>query len=210
MCASLSSPSQRARSLPPRPQTRRSSRATTGPDGPSHSTCGPRASGRLVRRAPSRRDSRRRDQDRPHPHRVPQSDLEHVRGHGYAELLRRRRKGRHPHHPCRPIGDERAPPPARVRTPHRHGPLELSVHGQAVGAFVVGGTGSQEQSSPAGECRSLTASAGERSVGEIFAEDYVQLNLRTRYAIRWLDPPNAAIRAALRRDLRAPDISPSD
>ena len=60
----------------------------------------------------------------------------------------------------------------------------------------------------AGGRMSLTYSLGwEHSVGEIFAEDYVQLNLRTRYAIRWLDPPNAAVRAALRRDLRAPVIS---
>ena len=64
------------------------------------------------------------------------------------------------------------------------------------------------KSALAGGRMSLTYSLGwERSVGEIFAEDYVQLNLRTRYAIRWLDPPNAAIRAALRRDLRAPAIS---
>jgi hypothetical protein len=55
---------------------------------------------------------------------------------------------------------------------------------------------------------SLTYSLGwEHSVGEIFAEDYVQLNLRSRYAIRWLEPPNAAVRAALRRDLRSPGIS---
>ena len=55
---------------------------------------------------------------------------------------------------------------------------------------------------------SLTYSLGwERSVGEIFAEDYVQLNLRSRYAIRWLEPPNAAVKAALRRDLRAHVVS---
>ena len=55
---------------------------------------------------------------------------------------------------------------------------------------------------------SLTDSLGwERAVGEIFAEDYVQLNLRSRYNIRWLDPPGSAINAALRRDLRAPGIS---
>ena len=51
---------------------------------------------------------------------------------------------------------------------------------------------------------SLTDSLGwERAVGEVFAEDYVQLNLRTRYAIRWLAPPGNAIKAALRRDLRS-------
>lgn len=51
---------------------------------------------------------------------------------------------------------------------------------------------------------SLTYSLGwERAVGEIFAEDYVQLNLRSRYSIRWLAPPGSAIKAALRRDLRS-------
>ncbi len=56
----------------------------------------------------------------------------------------------------------------------------------------------------AGGRMSLTYSLGwERAVGELFAEDYVQLNLRSRYYIRWLDPPGAAVKAALRRDLRA-------
>jgi hypothetical protein len=51
---------------------------------------------------------------------------------------------------------------------------------------------------------SLTYSLGwGRAVGEIFAEDYVQLNLRTNYFITALAPPGRAIRAALRRDLRA-------
>jgi hypothetical protein len=51
---------------------------------------------------------------------------------------------------------------------------------------------------------SLTYSLGwEHAVGEIFAEDYVQLNLRSRYNIRWLDPPDSTVKAALRRDLRA-------
>ncbi len=51
---------------------------------------------------------------------------------------------------------------------------------------------------------SLTDSLGwERAVGEIFAEDYVQLNLRSRYSIGWLAPPSNAIKAALRRDLRS-------
>jgi hypothetical protein len=55
---------------------------------------------------------------------------------------------------------------------------------------------------------SLTYSLGwEHAVGEIFAEDYVQLNMRSRYAIRWLAPPNVVVRAALRRDLRAPAVS---
>jgi hypothetical protein len=41
----------------------------------------------------------------------------------------------------------------------------------------------------------------ERSVGEIFAEDYVQLHLRTPYRIGWLRPPGPAVREALRRDV---------
>ncbi len=50
---------------------------------------------------------------------------------------------------------------------------------------------------------SLTDSLGwERGVGEVLAEDYVQLNLRTRYSIGWLAPPGKAIKVALRRDLR--------
>jgi hypothetical protein len=54
----------------------------------------------------------------------------------------------------------------------------------------------------------LTYSLGwEREVGEVFAEDYVQLNMRSGFAIHWLDPPNAAVKAALRRDLRAPGLS---
>ncbi len=58
---------------------------------------------------------------------------------------------------------------------------------------------------------SLTYSLGwEHSVGEIFAEDYVQLNLRSRYYIRWLAPPDGAVKAALRRDLRSTHITPSN
>jgi hypothetical protein len=56
---------------------------------------------------------------------------------------------------------------------------------------------------------SLTYSLGwEHAAGEIFAEDYVQLNMRSRYNIRWLDPPGAAVKAALRRDLRATRPAP--
>jgi hypothetical protein len=47
----------------------------------------------------------------------------------------------------------------------------------------------------------------DRSVGEIFAEDYVQLHLQTPYRIRWLPPPGPQIRAALRRDL--PGVVPA-
>ena len=54
-----------------------------------------------------------------------------------------------------------------------------------------------------------------RSIGEIFAEDYAQTQLGTRYGISWLPPPDAQIRAALERDLGAlpakpaqPDVEP--
>ena len=51
---------------------------------------------------------------------------------------------------------------------------------------------------------SFTYSLGwGRAVGEIFAEDYVQLNLRTRYLITSLSRPDRAVRAALWRDLRS-------
>lgn len=43
----------------------------------------------------------------------------------------------------------------------------------------------------------------QRSIGEILAEDYVQLHARTRYGIRWLRAPNGFVRTALRQDLRA-------
>jgi hypothetical protein len=51
---------------------------------------------------------------------------------------------------------------------------------------------------------SFTYSLGwERAVGEIFAEDYVQLNLRSRYYISSLAPPGRGVKAALRRDVRS-------
>ena len=54
---------------------------------------------------------------------------------------------------------------------------------------------------------SLTYSLGwGRAIGEIFAEDYVQVNLRTNYYIRSLAPPDRAVRAALRRDLRSTGV----
>ncbi len=40
-----------------------------------------------------------------------------------------------------------------------------------------------------------------RSVGEIFAEDYAQTQLETRYGIPWLSPPDTRVRAAIERDL---------
>ena len=45
-----------------------------------------------------------------------------------------------------------------------------------------------------------------RAVGEIFAEDYVQVNLRTNYFITALARPDRAVRAALRRDLRSTGV----
>lgn len=40
-----------------------------------------------------------------------------------------------------------------------------------------------------------------RSIGEIFAEDYVQLHLRGRSAIGWLDAPSTGVLNAIRRDV---------
>jgi len=55
----------------------------------------------------------------------------------------------------------------------------------------------------------------DRSIGEIFAEDYAQTQLATGYGISWLSPPGAKILAALERDLGAlpatpaqPDVEP--
>ncbi len=46
----------------------------------------------------------------------------------------------------------------------------------------------------------------DRSIGEIFAEDYSQLHLETIYKIGWLRPPGMNIRNALKRDLEnSPD-----
>jgi hypothetical protein len=42
----------------------------------------------------------------------------------------------------------------------------------------------------------------EHSISEIFAEDYVQLHMRSRYGIGWLRPPGQGVKAALRSDLR--------
>jgi hypothetical protein len=41
----------------------------------------------------------------------------------------------------------------------------------------------------------------ERSIGEIFAEDYAYLNVGGPYRIDWLRPPPLAVRAAIRADL---------
>jgi len=41
----------------------------------------------------------------------------------------------------------------------------------------------------------------ERSIGEIFAEDYVQANMTASFKIRWLAPPSVEILSAIRQDL---------
>lgn len=41
----------------------------------------------------------------------------------------------------------------------------------------------------------------DRSIGEIFAEDYAWLHLPHQYAIRWLQPPDEALRTALIAEL---------
>jgi hypothetical protein len=50
----------------------------------------------------------------------------------------------------------------------------------------------------------------ERSIGEIFAEDYTQLHLKTQYEIPWLDPPDVGVLAALRSDLPTAPVTPID
>jgi hypothetical protein len=50
----------------------------------------------------------------------------------------------------------------------------------------------------------------QRSIGEIFAEDYAQLHLRFPYRIRWLSAPGATIRNALSRDVDGVPASPSN
>jgi len=49
----------------------------------------------------------------------------------------------------------------------------------------------------------------ERSIGEIFAEDYAQLHLETPFGIDSLDPPSEAVRAALRKDLENVPATPT-
>jgi hypothetical protein len=41
----------------------------------------------------------------------------------------------------------------------------------------------------------------ERSIGELFAEDYVQANMTAFFRIRWLAPPSVEILSAIRQDL---------
>ncbi len=49
----------------------------------------------------------------------------------------------------------------------------------------------------------------ERSIGEIFAEDYAQLHHETSFRISWLAPPSPAVRAALGRDLEGVPAAPT-
>ncbi len=48
-----------------------------------------------------------------------------------------------------------------------------------------------------------------RAVGEVFAEDYVQLNVRAPYTIPWLRPPGPRIRSAINEDITGvPGVPP--
>jgi hypothetical protein len=48
----------------------------------------------------------------------------------------------------------------------------------------------------------------ERSISEIFAEDYAQLHLKAPYRIDWLQPPGGKVRQALQADLEGEPDSP--
>lgn len=60
----------------------------------------------------------------------------------------------------------------------------------------------------AGEVAQSYGLGWDRSVAEIFAEDYVQLHLRTPYRIRWLAAPDEALLQALRTDLQGAPEAP--
>jgi len=49
----------------------------------------------------------------------------------------------------------------------------------------------------------------DRSIGEIFAEDYAQLHQETPFKISWLAPPSDEVRAALRNDLENVPTTPT-
>jgi hypothetical protein len=49
----------------------------------------------------------------------------------------------------------------------------------------------------------------ERSIGEIFAEDYVQANMTALFRIRWLAPPSVEILSAIRQDLGVEPARPA-
>lgn len=61
-----------------------------------------------------------------------------------------------------------------------------------------------------GEVSASYSLGWERSIGEIFAEDYTQLHLKTDYGIGWLDPPDVAVLAAMRTDLPTAPAAPID
>jgi hypothetical protein len=60
----------------------------------------------------------------------------------------------------------------------------------------------------AGEVLQSYGLGWERAIAEIFAEDYVQLHLRTPYRIRWLAPPDETVLNALRADLQGAPAAP--
>jgi hypothetical protein len=62
----------------------------------------------------------------------------------------------------------------------------------------------------AGDVRTNYSRGWERSVGEIFAEDYAQLHLRTSFDIGWLAKPRASVLDALRADLPGAPTTPLD
>jgi hypothetical protein len=64
----------------------------------------------------------------------------------------------------------------------------------------------------AGEVALDYSSGWDRSIGEIFAEDYTQVHMAARYAIRWLEPPVQSVKDAIVADLggSAPTVDPGD
>ncbi len=48
-----------------------------------------------------------------------------------------------------------------------------------------------------------------RSIGEIFAEDYVQVHIRSRYGIPWMNRPSEAVRRAIRQDITGRAAGPA-
>lgn len=62
-----------------------------------------------------------------------------------------------------------------------------------------------------GEVASDYSGGWDRSIGEIFAEDYVQVHMASRYAIRWLPVPEQPVKDAIVADLGgvAPSFDPT-
>ena len=56
-------------------------------------------------------------------------------------------------------------------------------------------------SSPSEACEITTRSGWDRSIGEVFAEDYAYTNLHGIYKIEWLQRPTTTIQQAIRADL---------